>query len=607
MLRSRLLRPTVWWPVVLALCGLLSSRASAGTTQEVATRAITARFLVATTSPPNWQTRTFDDRTWSESTGPLVPRSASESLPPGVTAIDVVPGSFLYTRVHFDVDMPERARSLELRIGYQDGFIAYLNGREVARRGVPLVPLGARPALPHGGEIEHIYLRLPQQPGPASLARRNNVLAVEIRPAIGRSAAGSSSAARAPAGEISAAVFSDLRIVRGPYLLAPREGAVSVAWETDLAARGSLRYEPETGSPAEARSVVASRLSTRQVVSLSHLGNGRRYRYRVEVKDAAGAVGAASATGSFQAAPGPHQPLRFIVYGDMRAPGHAAHQQVVDAILRETPALVVNTGDLVAVGSEESAWQRYFEITASLGAVAPVVPALGNHESYLGGAAKSWALFGLRSAAPASASGDGSYTSFDWGGAHFIILDSNQPQGPQRDWLARDLAAARTRNPRGIFAFCHDGPWSHGTHGGAPIMERDFAPLLARGGVDVLFSGHDHLYERGIGVTPRGPLPYVVTGGGGAPLYTPTCQPLASPSGPTSGPTPNGTAAAPGAALQLSMPPCPSSVATIRKTHHYVVVEVSAGQLTICPRQPDGTPVEPCVRTPLRAASAVRP
>ena len=59
-------------------------------------------------------------------------------------------------------------------------------------------------------------------------------------------------------------------------------------------------------------------------------------------------------------------------------------------------------------------------------------------------------------------------------------------------------------------------------------MVRDYAPLLAAGHVDVLFCGHDHIYERGVGSTPTGKLTYVVTGGGGAPLYNPRCQAAAS-------------------------------------------------------------------------------
>jgi 2-oxoglutarate dehydrogenase E2 component (dihydrolipoamide succinyltransferase) len=64
----------------------------------------------------------------------------------------------------------------------------------------------------------------------------------------------------------------------------------------------------------------------------------------------------------------------------MRAPGHAAHEKVVAGIVKERPALVLCTGDLVAIGSEESAWQKYFEITAPLGAIAPIVPAFGAGE-----------------------------------------------------------------------------------------------------------------------------------------------------------------------------------------------------------------------------------
>jgi 3',5'-cyclic AMP phosphodiesterase CpdA len=263
----------------------------------------------------------------------------------------------------------------------------------------------------------------------------------------------------------------------------------------------------------------------------------------------------------------------------MRAPGHAAHEQVVAGIVRERPMLVLNTGDLVATGSEESAWQKYFEITARMGAIAPVVPAFGNHEAYrLGlGLAKAWSLFGLTSVTPAPG-----YTAFDWGGAHFIVLDSNHLEKAQRDWLAADLTAARQRHVRAIFTVCHDGPWSHGVHGGSRAMQTDFAPLLAAAGVDFLFGGHDHLYERGIGMTSRGPLAYAVVGGGGAPLYNPSCR----------------VGRADGDALTL--PRCPSSVADIAKTHHYVLVEVGAHTVRLCAKLPDGSPLGPCVETKLK-------
>jgi hypothetical protein len=178
------------------------------------------------------------------------------------------------------------------------------------------------------------------------------------------------------------------------------------------------------------------------------------------------------------------------------------------------------------------------------------------------------------------------WSSFDLGGVHFVVLDSNEMRNPeQRRWLVADLAAAARRRARAVFAFCHEGPWSHALHGGERIMARDYAPLLAAGRVDVLFSGHDHVYERGVGDTPAGKLTYVVTGGGGAPLYDPVCSAPGTPSGDG------------GAAL----PPCPAGVSFLAKTYHYLMVEVAGDRITLCPRRPDGTAVEPCLELPARS------
>ena len=46
-------------------------------------------------------------------------------------------------------------------------------------------------------------------------------------------------------------------------------------------------------------------------------------------------------------------------------------------------------------------------------------------------------------------------------------------------------------------------------------MNAHVPELLAAHGVDLLFSGHDHIYERGQGVG----IKYIISGGGGAPLY----------------------------------------------------------------------------------------
>jgi len=506
--------------------------------------------------------------------------------------------------MRFDVPDGQAAQSVELSVLYRDGFVAFLNGVEVARRNLPTGMVSdagqPRPRIPHGGEPEHIYL--PAFGAAWRLKRTDNLLAVRIAPALTRGVMDPI----APAGQIALAVFSRVRLVRGPYLLAPTDDAISVAWETDLPARGTLFFErlPADGAHDKFPMHVskAPLLQCRQVVRLTGLEPGQRYRYRVEVappelprrtaEPRRGTIVVRSPDAEFDAAPVKQGIARFVVYGDMRAPGHAAHAEIVAAIVRERPALVLNSGDLVATGSEESAWQRYFEITAPMGSMAAVVPALGNHEAYLKGAAKSWSLFGLPSASPVPGT---SYTSLDWGGIHFVVLDTNNIDAAQRDWLVRDLSAARRGPARAIIVLCHDPPWSHGTHGGSPVMEREIAPLLVAGGVDLLFAGHDHLYERGTGIVGGRPrLPYVISGGGGAPLYNPSCIPVTE-SGSKLGAGP-GEGAWPG-----GLPACPAFVATIKKAHHYVVVEVDATRIRMCPRAPDGVALEPCVSIALAA------
>jgi hypothetical protein len=531
----------------------------------------------------------------------------------------------LYLRLRFDVDAPERVVSLELSVLYKDGFVAYLDGREIARRNVPIAgPArasgGSRPRVPHGNEPEHIYIPIGIAGGGARLRARDNLLALRVIPAASRSA----SDVGAPLVEVGVAAFTSVRLVRGPYLVVAADDALAVAWETDLPARGAVTLEavagaaggagagrasssssspapspspPSSSRPARPRVLRAPVARLRQVVRLPALEPGRRYRYAVEVeRPGAQATGGGiepirSAPAELSAPPARRDPDRFVVYGDMRAPGHAVHAQVVAAILRERPTLVLNTGDLVAAGGDESAWQRYFEITRSLGEVAPVVPALGNHDAYLAGSAKSWALFGLPSAGTDGVSG---YASFDWGALHIVVLDTNHMDPGQTAWLVRDLKAARRKHPRAIFAVCHEGPWSSGPHGGSRAMERDLVPLLVAGGVSLLFAGHDHLYERGIGTVAGHPdlaLPYVVTGGGGAPLYNPTCQ-VVGPNGSTAPPSsPTPPSAAP-------LPPCPPSVVTVRKAYHYLVVEVDDRAIHVCPRAPDGTALEPCWSLP---------
>jgi hypothetical protein len=118
------------------------------------------------------------------------------------------------------------------------------------------------------------------------------------------------------------------------------------------------------------------------------------------------------------------------------------------------------------------------------------------------------------------------YYSFDYGRVHVVVLDTEfafqdaTRRSEQLSWLESDLAA--TAQPWKVALF-HRSPYSAGgEHGSDLAVRAAFAPVFERHGVQLALSAHEHTYERtrpwresaaGTAVT------YVVTGGGGAPLY----------------------------------------------------------------------------------------
>jgi hypothetical protein len=121
------------------------------------------------------------------------------------------------------------------------------------------------------------------------------------------------------------------------------------------------------------------------------------------------------------------------------------------------------------------------------------------------------------------------YYSFDYGAAHFLALDSEEDFGPtsaQYTWLLRDLESPAAQRATWRFAYVHRPPYSSGLgHGSEYALREAWSPLFERFGVDVVFAGHEHNYERSkpvrdyTAVGGRFPVVYIVTGGGGKQLY----------------------------------------------------------------------------------------
>jgi hypothetical protein len=111
--------------------------------------------------------------------------------------------------------------------------------------------------------------------------------------------------------------------------------------------------------------------------------------------------------------------------------------------------------------------------------------------------------------------------SFDYGSAHFVVLDSVRRdfKTDQYAWLERDLEANRATH---TFVFFHHPMYpsldyhKNEVIDGDPGFQKKLHGLLVEHKVDIVFTGHVHAYHRG---THDG-LMEVITGGAGSPLHT---------------------------------------------------------------------------------------
>jgi len=233
--------------------------------------------------------------------------------------------------------------------------------------------------------------------------------------------------------------------------------------------------------------------------------------YRYEVRS-----GELVAGGTFTTAPDDSRPFSFLVYGDSRS-NHAAHAGVVRRMLDVPSDFLVGTGDMTARGDQPGDWDAFFFVERKLLADRCLFTAIGNHE--LIGVGREGRSPFLEYFATGVDSGERRlYDTFRWSNARFFILSAMEDwTGPEREWLARELAKAD--DEPGLehrFAVLHIGPWTSGPHGPNRRMHEAGIPdLFRKHGVDLVFSGHDHLYERG----EANGIKYMVSGGAGAPLY----------------------------------------------------------------------------------------
>ena len=110
--------------------------------------------------------------------------------------------------------------------------------------------------------------------------------------------------------------------------------------------------------------------------------------------------------------------------------------------------------------------------------------------------------------------GEELYYAFAWGDVAFYSINSlsSADLEIQKAWLAAEIG--RSKKAFQVVYF-HHSPYSPGLNGGTDYMQWDFIQW----GVDVVLSGHDHIYAR-MKLAGEEGLHYIVNGVGGKSLYS---------------------------------------------------------------------------------------
>jgi hypothetical protein len=247
----------------------------------------------------------------------------------------------------------------------------------------------------------------------------------------------------------------------------------------------------------------------------------------------------------------------FIAYGDTRGrrDGVAVqyeHSLIVDSMLAQIKKLqttdspvkfVLQSGDAVLNGREVKQWNVSFvplinRLTTEGGVPYFLVP--GNHEATATETGMRNYLDAVSTLIPPENSprrlkGYATY-SFGYGNTFVIGLDANiADDQKQYDWVKNQLEGIDRSRYINVVVFCHQAPFSSGSHGGSTVepptvaLRNRYMPLFNANHVRIVFSGHEHLFEHWVerytDAAGNHRMDLVVSGGGGAPIYGYTGEP----------------------------------------------------------------------------------
>lgn len=301
-------------------------------------------------------------------------------------------------------------------------------------------------------------------------------------------------------------------IDRGPYLQSVTTGSIYINWRTDSPTDSKIWYGD---SPGNLISTVADAANvTDHELQINGLSTNTTYYYAVG--NNIGQMAGGDDSHYFITTPDTtgNQLVRAWILGDCGT-ANDNQRDVRDAYYNfigaeQTDAIILLGDNAYSDGTQSEYQMALFENMYEEKLVNSVLwPSFGNHDGHSSLSVTQtgpyYEIFALpkNGEAGGQPSSTEAYYSFDYGNIHFICINSDDidaaVDGPMVQWIETDINAT---NQEWIVAYFHHPPYTGEGGNESDIkasstdMRENVIPVLEAGGVDLVFSGHTHAYQR---------------------------------------------------------------------------------------------------------------
>ncbi len=300
-----------------------------------------------------------------------------------------------------------------------------------------------------------------------------------------------------------------------PYMMSVKPDGITIMWETNGALNGAVEVSG-TNKRVAATCTPSGFDSYIYTAELNGLKPGTAYAATAVLTQDGTSNFRIEGTVDFTTSPAEPVPFAFSVWSDSQGHNHGAYEadiyeptnSMFDHMVASGVNFGVACGDMAEDGGSYEDTRNFFlnRVAVHLGAKRPFFIAWGNHDDYRGAILRKFASFPSKNE-PCYDAGYGSY-SFDYADCHFVCIDYETEWPDIFHWVEGDLKAHQ--DAKFTFLFIHEPPFCEIWIDGESTMRAQLVPLLERYGVDAVFSGHTHEYERGY----LNGVYYCITGGG---------------------------------------------------------------------------------------------